>query len=174
MPSTKGSSGSKYKVDWPQTKARPVMLGITSPSSPRLYCALNRLPMMLSCTRPRPAASCRPPRGRRAWRWCPCRRASGRTPRRGRGRNSAPCASRGAGGPKNSIWSISARAAGNALRREPILDGRGRAAQRRNVSCLQRAGHVSAREKTNCRPRRRRRVTSPSPGTSTLMPSCRR
>ena len=55
-------------------------------------------------------------RGRRASRWCRCRRASGRRRRRGRAR-SCGCARRAAaGGPNSSMWSISrAVRAGDAL-----------------------------------------------------------
>ena len=75
--------------------------------------------------------ACRRRRGRRAWRWCRCRRASGRRPCRGRARSCGCRRRRRRGGPNSSMWSISAPSAPrDALRVQRLADAPGEVGQR--------------------------------------------
>ena len=89
FPSGKDRSGPGASVASAVTCAVPVMNGAISPVRRRSqrYRAANTLPMTLSCSQTSPRPACRRRRGRRAWRWCRCRTASGRRPCRGRARS---------------------------------------------------------------------------------------
>ena len=127
------------------------------------------LPMMLSCRQTCALArACRRRPGRRAWRWCRCRRASGRRPCRGRGRSSC-CRRPGASAGRT------ARCGRSRRRRRPVMPWRverladppGDVGQALDVRQRRASRRGPGPGRTSCRPRRRRRRTGPGPATST-------
>ena len=87
IPIAKGSAGSMISVDSALTYAVPRIRGRMRPSTIRTDLR-RRCRSCSLAARSRPRGACRRHSGTRAWRWCRCRRGSGRRPCRGRARSS--------------------------------------------------------------------------------------
>ena len=162
FPWRNGSSGSSSSVASAVTYAVPVMRGMTwPPSTP--YRALEHaaddalLPPDLARL-----AACRRRPGRRAWRWCRCRTASGRTPCRDRARSSGCGCAGSAGGPNSSMWSISAAVGpGDAARVQRLADAPGEVGQPLDVRRASSVSPWSPTRKNQLPPQATSPVTGP-------------
>ena len=110
MPQQKASRGSRMRVDSAVMKAEPVMLGSSCPPAARSGLR-RRCRLRFPGARPGREREGLPHTGRPTWRWCRCRRASGRTPCPDRARNCGCPRLRMSQGLWSSMWSISAPSA---------------------------------------------------------------